>query len=68
MRQLLRAPRFALVELIFVILCGAVWMIEPEWGLGFILTALSTLLLKILTGNFNFRSTDWLILVFLVTA
>jgi len=68
LRQLLRAPRFALFELIFVILCGAVWMITPQWGVWFIVIALSTFLLKIFTRNVEFKPIDWLVLVFLVTA
>ena len=68
MRRLLGASRFAFAELIFVILCGAIWMTTPQWGIWFILIALSLFLLKALTGNLRFNSFDWLILVFLVTA
>lgn len=68
MRQLPGNSRFALVELILVILCGAIWMISPQWGDWFILIALSLFLLKIFTGSLRFIALDWLILVFLATA
>ena len=43
-------------------------MITPKWGVWFILIALSTFLLKIFTRNVEFKSIDWLVLIFLVTA
>lgn len=71
MPQLIRSRRFALVELISILICGAVWMVKPEWGLWFILIALFPLILKILFGEFLSRrivAFDWLVLVFLITA
>jgi hypothetical protein len=41
MRQLLKSRWFALVDLLLVIVGGAVWMLKPEMGLWSILIALS---------------------------
>jgi O-antigen ligase len=60
--------RFALVELILVALCGAAWVIKPEWGIWFILTALLPFALRIVSGRFVFDGRDWLVLVFGITA
>jgi O-antigen ligase len=68
LRQLFRDPHFVFGELIFIILCGAVWLTRPQWGIWFILIALAVFLLKVFTGNLKFISLDWLILVFVTTA
>ena len=67
MQQLLRDSRLAIGELIFISLCGAVWMVNPQAGVWFILIALSLFLLKVFTGIVEFNSSDWLLLVFLIT-
>lgn len=68
MRQLIDSHRFSLLELILVALCGAVWMIEPEWGIWFVPTALIPVALRVVGGGIRFRSIDWLAVVFLLTA
>jgi multisubunit Na+/H+ antiporter MnhF subunit len=71
LRKLIRSQHFALVELAFVVLCGAIWMVKPEWGIWFILVALLPLLSRMLLGDASSRriiALDWLVLVFLVTA
>ena len=68
MRQLIDSHRFALLELILITLCGAVWMLKPEWGIWFILTALLPLALRVSGGGFRFRFVDWLALIFAVSA
>lgn len=68
MQQLVRDRRFALLELILVVLCGAVWMVKPEWGIWFILIALLPLILRVMGGGFQFEPVDWLVAVFAATA
>lgn len=68
MRRLFRDPRFVFGELIFIILCGAVWLVSPQLGIWFILIALALLLIRIFSGQKKFNISDWLILIFLITA
>lgn len=68
MLQPVYSRRFASVELILTVLCGAVWVIKPEWGFWFILIALLPLAWRVASGGFIFRPPDWLVLVFAVTA
>jgi O-antigen ligase len=68
LRKLFEDHRFALLELILVLLCGAVWIIQPEWGLWFIPTALLPFARRIISGGIAFDGRDGLVLVFGVTA
>ncbi|GAB4447413.1 MAG: hypothetical protein OHK0041_07010 [Anaerolineales bacterium] len=68
MRKLTEDPRFALLELILIALCGAVWVLEPKWGLWFSLTALLPFALRLLSGGYTPDARDGLVLVFGVTA
>lgn len=68
MRQIVCSQRFALVELALVVLCGAIWMIKPEWGIWFFLIAIIPLLLRIIQGQFRFDAQDWLVVIFAGTA
>lgn len=43
-------------------------MIEPKWGIWFVLTALIPVALRVVSGGIRFRSIDWLAVVFLLTA
>lgn len=43
-------------------------MIQPDWGIWFILIALLPLLLRVVGGGFRFDPLDWLIVVFASTA
>lgn len=43
-------------------------MIEPEWGIWFVPTALIPVALRVVGGGIRFRSLDWLAVVFLLTA
>lgn len=43
-------------------------MIQPDWGIWFILIALLPLLLRVAGGGFRFDPLDWLIVVFAATA
>lgn len=43
-------------------------MIQPEWGIWFILIALIPLVLRIAAGEFHIKPVDWLVLAFLITA
>ena len=67
MRQLFRDPRFVFGELIFIVLCGAVWLVSPQLGIWFILIALALFLTRLFIGQVRLNSFDWLILVFLIT-
>lgn len=68
MRQLTEDYRFALLELLLIALCGAVWVIEPKWGMWFIPTALLPFLLRSVSGKYSLDGHDALVLVFGVTA
>jgi len=68
LQQLIHGQRFALVELITIVLGGAVWMIKPGWGIWFVLIALLPLTLRIISGGFLFKPIDWLVIVFVITA
>lgn len=70
LRRLVDDHRFALTDLVLVMLSGAIWMMKPEFGVWVILIALLPWVLRSLAGRFPFRRTpfDWLIAVFLVTA
>ena len=43
-------------------------MIKPEWGLWFVLIALLPLVLRIISGGFQFKLVDSLVVIFLLTA
>jgi hypothetical protein len=68
LQQFVRGQFFALVELILLALCGAVWMVKPEWGIWFILIALLPLALRVINGAFLFQTVDWLVFAFVLTA
>jgi O-antigen ligase len=68
LRQLIRSRRFALVDPILAMLCGAVWMLKPEWGIWFFLIALLPFVLSFLFDRYQFKWSDLLILVFAATA
>lgn len=68
MRNFIQDHRFALLELILVLLCGAVWVIEPAWGLWFIPTALLPFVLRLLFSGVSFDGRDGLVLLFGITA
>jgi len=70
MREIIKSQWFALVDLLLVIVGGAIWIFKPELGLWSILIALLPWILRIISGDFPFRRTsfDWLIAIFLATA
>lgn len=68
MRQLLRAPHFALFELVFIIFCGAVWILIPHWGVWLILLALLPLALRLASTPYQFNWVDLCVLIFAATA
>lgn len=68
MRKVVEDYRFALLELLLIALCGAVWIIEPGWGLWFIPTALLPFILRSVAGRFSLDGRDVLVLLFGVTA
>ncbi|MFZ5884105.1 MAG: tetratricopeptide repeat protein [Chloroflexota bacterium] len=68
MRELVEDHRFALLELLLIALCGAVWVIEPAWGLWFLPTALLPLGIRLVMGGYSFDGRDVLVLLFGVTA
>ncbi|MBI4761683.1 MAG: tetratricopeptide repeat protein [Chloroflexota bacterium] len=68
MRELVEDHRFALLELLLIALCGAVWVIEPGWGLWFLPTALLPFALRLVSGGYSFDGRDVLVLLFGVTA
>lgn len=43
-------------------------MVQPDWGIWFILIALLPLLLRVAGGGFRFDPPDWLVIVFAATA
>lgn len=70
MRQLVNDRRFALVDLILVLVSGAVWMLKPEWGFWFLLTALLPAVFRLVGGKSPFQKTqlDGLVVIFFLTA
>lgn len=70
MHQLIDSPRFALVDVVLVMLSGAIWMISPVIGPWIILIALLPWMARLVVGKFPFQQTrfDWLLLIFLITA
>jgi len=68
LRKLTEDHRFALLELILIALGGAVWVIKPEWGLWFLLTALLPFVLRMISSGYAPDARDGLVLVFGVTA
>ena len=67
MQQVFRNRYFSLIELVLAIFCGAVWLIQPEWGIWFILIALLPLTLRLFSGQYQFALTDAFVLVFAIT-
>jgi len=67
LRQMFRDSRFALTELILILLCGIVWLINSQWGMWLVVIAISSFLLRVLSRQLRFVSLDWLILVFFIT-
>jgi len=70
MSQIVKNRWFTLVDFLFVLLGGVVWMLVPEFGLWSILIALTPWMLRMIAGTFPFRRTsfDWLMAIFLITA
>lgn len=70
MRQIIDGPRFALVDVILVMLSGAIWMTSPAPGPWIILIALLPWMARLVVGRYPFQRTrfDWLIFIFLITA
>jgi O-antigen ligase len=59
-----------LADFVLVLISGAVWMVQPEWGLWIILVALLPWVARLVSGGFPFQrsSLDWLIAILLITA
>jgi len=70
LRQLVNDRRFALVDLLLVLVSGAVWMLKPEWGFWFLLAALLPAVFRLVGGRSPFQKTqlDGLVVVFFITA
>jgi hypothetical protein len=70
LRQFADSHTFALADFVLVLISGAVWMVQPEWGLWIILVALLPWVARLVSGGFPFQrsSLDWLIAIFLITA
>ena len=70
LRQLVDDRRFAFVDLILVLVSGAVWMLKPGWGFWFLLTALLPAGFRIMGGKRPFQKTqvDGLVILFFITA
>jgi hypothetical protein len=70
LHQLVANRWFALTDLLLVMMSTAVWMLIPQFGIGFSLIALLPWVLRCLAGHLPFQRTpfDWLIAIFLVTA
>ena len=70
LRQHADSHTFALADFVLVLISGAVWMVQPEWGLWIILVALLPWVARWVSGGFPFQrsSLDWLIAIFLITA
>ena len=68
--QIVDDRRFAPVDLILVLVSGAVWMLKPDWGFWFLLIALLPWMFRVFSGHFPFKRTpfDGLMAVFLITA
>ena len=64
----MRSQRFALIELILIVLCGAIWMVRPESGIWFILIALLPLALRLTSTSYQFSWVDLCVLIFAATA
>ena len=62
--------QFALIDLLLVLLSGAVWMINPALGPWSVLVALLPAAFRTPAGKSTFQRTlfDWLIAIFLLTA
>jgi hypothetical protein len=58
------------MDLLLVLVCGGIWMIEPQSGRWIIMIAFLPWGTRLVAGQFPFRRTflDWLIAIFLVTA
>lgn len=69
LRQVIANRWFALLDLLFVLVSGAAWVLIPELGIWFTLAALLPWALRLLAGKLPFRRTpfDWLMAVFLIT-
>ena len=70
LRQLVESRWFALTDLLLVMVSAAVWMVIPQFGIGFSLIALLPWVLRFLAEKLPFQRTpfDWLIAIFLATA
>lgn len=70
LRQIVEDRRFSLVDLILVIISGAIGIIKPESGSWFLLIALLPWIFRLMAGKFPFERTpfDGLVGVFLITA
>lgn len=70
MRQIVSSRWFAFSNLLIVLICGAIWIIRPQFGSWFILIALLPWGFRIIAGSLPFERTslDWFIAIFLVTA
>lgn len=70
LRQLVNDRRFALVDLILVLVSGAVGMLKPEWGFWFFLAALLPAIFRLVGGKPPFQKTqlDGLVVIFFLTA
>jgi hypothetical protein len=70
LRQIVDGPRFALVDMVLVMLSGAIWMISPVLKPWIILIALLPWMARLVVGKFPYQRTrfDWLLIIFLITA
>lgn len=70
MRQLVSDRHFVLVDLMLVLVSGAVWMLKPELGLWFLLIALLPAASRLVGRKPPFQKTqlDGLVTIFLLTA
>lgn len=70
LRRIVNSQWFALTDLTFVMLSGAIRLINPESGFWVILIALLPWGVRVLAGRFPFQRTplDWPLALFLITA
>lgn len=70
LRHILLHPRFALTELLLVVLSGVIWALIPGLGIWFTLLALLPWGLRLLAREFPFRRTplDLPVVILLITA
>ncbi len=70
LRRIVEDRRLALVDLMLVLMSGAVWMLKPEWGFWFLLAALLPPVLRLFGGKGFLQKTplDGLVVIFFLTA